>query len=115
MRAGAQPRLAVDRAESRERGTVLRKERGTLGHHPANAILLGRHQPPEAKVARGELPIDLVAGYMALFDAHHAKRLRAVGRDSELLARDHDGADQRIAITGRDRKLVGKLAREREA
>src|SRR4029079_10231532 len=47
-------------------------------------------------------------------DAHHAERLGAVGRDAELLARRHDGADQRIAIARRDGELVGYLTGERQ-
>ena len=51
---------------------------------------------------------------MTLLDAHHAERLDAIGRDPELLSRRHDGADQRVAIAGRDGQFVGKLARERQ-
>src|SRR3954447_147205 len=81
MRACAQPRLAIDRTKARERRPILGKERGSLRHDAADAIFLRRYQPAEAKIARGELPVDLVAGHVALFDAHHAKRFGAVRAD----------------------------------
>src|SRR4051812_3388919 len=40
MRACAQPRLAIDRTESRKCGPVLCNKRGTLRHHAPDAILL---------------------------------------------------------------------------
>ena len=95
-------------------GRSAASKRRALRHHAADVVLLARHHAAEAQIARGQLPVDLVAGHMALLDAHHAERLGAVGRDAELLARRHDGADQRIAIARRDGQLVGKLARERE-
>src|SRR5438045_7715453 len=82
MRACAQPRLAIDRTESRKRGPVLCNKRGTLRHDAPDAILLPRHQPSEAEIARGELPVDLVARYVPLLDAHHSERLDAIGHDA---------------------------------
>src|SRR4051812_49796231 len=60
MRARAQPRPAVHRAEACECRPLLSEKRGTLRHHAADAVFLCRHQPRKAEIARGELPVDLV-------------------------------------------------------
>src|SRR4051812_19650448 len=84
MRARAQPRPAVDRAEAGERRSILREKRWPLRHHAADAVFLRRNQPSESQIARGELPVDLLTGDMTFLNAHHAKRLDAVRRDPEL-------------------------------
>ena len=115
MRAGPQPRRAIDRLEADQRRPVGRQQRRPVRHDAADVVLARRHHAAEPQVARRGLPVDLVAGDVALLDAHDTQRLGAVGRDGELAARLHDAPDQRVAIARRHRDLVGEFAREREA
>src|SRR5689334_24810526 len=101
MCARTQPRLAIDRTKAHERRPVFCKKRRTLRHRAADTVLLRGYQLAEAEIACGQLPVDLVARHVSLFDAHYAERLGAIRRDAELLARRHDGADERIAIARR--------------
>jgi hypothetical protein len=80
----------------------------------ADIVLLRGHHPPEAEIARRGLAVELVAGDMALLDAHHAERLGAVGRDADAAAGLPSAPAQRIAIARRHRELIGELAGERD-
>ncbi|CAI8187744.1 MAG: Uncharacterised protein [SAR116 cluster bacterium] len=58
------------------------------------------------------LAIQFVAGRMALFDPHHAKRLGTIGNGIECCANSHKRVHHGRAIARRHGDLVGKFARE---
>ena len=87
----------------------------SLRHDPADAVLLGGHHAPQPKFGRRRRPVELVAGGVALLDAHDAQGLGSVGHDAHRLAQLHQPPHQRVAVAGGDRQFVGQLAREGDA
>src|SRR5579885_3296849 len=116
LRAGAQPRRAVDRDEADEARAPRIGERRTRQHVPADEIrLLHRDEAAEPEIRGGRRAVELGAGDVPLLDAQDPHRFHAV-RDDAALA---PGVEQRRphaeAPIGRHVDLVGALAREADA
>src|SRR6476661_7566950 len=110
MRAGGERLLWVDDLHPDDDRPRRVEQRRTLRQYLADAILVRRDHAGEPKVARRDMTGDLGAAHMALLDAEHVQRLGAVGRDVELGAGLHQGADRCVAVASRHRDLVSHLA-----
>ncbi len=72
-----------------------------------------RQRPMQTKVLRDHGAIGLVADHdKALFGAQDVQAFGAIGHDAKFLARLHEGIPEGLPLRGRDRDLIGQLARE---
>ena len=112
MRAAANPVRRIDRLDADKTRPGRIDERRAAGQHAPDMILILGERARHAEIIGRGLAIDLAAGGMTFFDAHHAHGLAAIGHDPVRRSDLHHAADQRIAEASRRGEFERALARE---